>query len=299
MSTERKTPGTLGHAKGMAAAIYMYESERGNTYPRLDLSVDYRDPRHIRIRAYDQDHHVVDTLGANDVAEACLLVGLTVRYGETMHARKLRAAGEPEPVSRRRPPVALRFLDRLTLQLRQQKAAGAAEEVAKAADLQFHPTHWTDETERRRVLALAEFALRFWAIRGLKELGGEAELAAAATLEAYLVDRPPFGPDHALDAATTLEQTSEWLSDPNEVPGPNPLKKSGVARVLHEVTLALRHAGQAGSVEPVDAVSLPGDPLARSVEHAAVALAVAFREGVITELPPASNAVFAWLDRVG
>lgn len=57
-------------------------------------------------------------------------------------------------------------------------------------------------------------------------------------------------------------------------------------------------ARQAGKVT-VGAPSLPGDPLARSVEHAAVALAVAFRVGVITDLPPASDAVFAWLDRIG
>jgi hypothetical protein len=83
--------GTLGHVKGMAASVHLVRSLRGNVYPRLLLSVDYRDPKHIRLRAYDEDGSVTDTLGANDLAEACLLAGLTVRYGETMHARKLRA----------------------------------------------------------------------------------------------------------------------------------------------------------------------------------------------------------------
>jgi hypothetical protein len=34
----------------------------------------------------------VDTRGANDIAEAALLAGMTVRFGETMYARKLRRA---------------------------------------------------------------------------------------------------------------------------------------------------------------------------------------------------------------
>jgi hypothetical protein len=296
-ATESKSPGTLGHAKGMAGAIYMYESERGNVYPRLDLSIDYRDPKHIRIRAYDEDHHVVDTLGANDIAEACLLVGLTVRYGETMHARKMR--GDAPPTPRRRPPVAVRFLDALTLQLRRQKAAGAAESVHRAASLQFHPTNWRAEQEPRQVLALAEFALRHWAIRGLEQLDGEQEHDAASQMVDYLAIQPPFSADDAADAAVMLGQVAESLRDPEEVSGPNPLTKNGTARVLNEVMLALRHAGQVGKADLADASSLPGDPLARSVEHAALALAVAFRVGVITELPPASNAVFAWLDRTG
>ena len=92
MSADQPGPGNSGHLKGMASAVYLYESERGNVYPRLDLSIDYRDPERVRIRAYDEDHKVVDTLGANDVAEACLLAGMTIRYGETMYARKFKQA---------------------------------------------------------------------------------------------------------------------------------------------------------------------------------------------------------------
>lgn len=154
--------------------------KKGNVYPRLDLSIDYRDPKHVRIRAYDEDHKVVDTLGANDVAEACLLAGMTIRYGETMYARKLRASAKPPRAQRRRPPVALRFLDALTLQLRRQKAAGAAEAVHRAASLQFHPQNWRAEQEPPQVLAVAEFALRYWAIEGLRQLRGERDTMLVA-----------------------------------------------------------------------------------------------------------------------
>lgn len=74
----------------MASGVHLHTSERGNSYPRLLLSVDYRDPKHIRLRAYGEHGKVVDTLGANDIAEAVVLAGMTVRYGETMYARKLR-----------------------------------------------------------------------------------------------------------------------------------------------------------------------------------------------------------------
>jgi hypothetical protein len=292
-------PGTLGHVRGMAAAVYLYESERGNVYPRLDLSIDYRDPKHIRLRTYDQDHKVVDTLGANDLAEASLLAGLTIRASETQHAKRMRANG-PKPDTRRRPPVALRFLDAVTLQLKRQKQAGAAEDVHRAASLQFHPDHWSEETEARRVLALAEWALRSWAVRGLSELGGVNEVAAVSTLTSYLDPTPtPFRAVDAADAASTLEETAAWLADPDEQAGPKALTRNGVARVLHEVVPALRCVAEGGAVDPVGAIGLPGDPLARSVEHAGKALAVAFRVGLITQLPPAFTATLAWLDRIG
>lgn len=297
MSAESKPQGTMGHVKGMAAGTYLYESERGNSYPRLHLTVDYRSPKNLRIRSYDENGHVVDTIGANDLAELCLLAGMTVRYAETMHARKLR--GDGRATSKRRPPVALRFLDALTLQLRRQKAAGAAEVVKNAAGLQFHPTNWSEETERRRVLALAEHALRAWAIRGLKLRGGDYELDMANQLGNYLADQPPFSAEDAANVAPLLREVGEALRDPEEVSGPNPVTSNGVAAVLHEVTLALRHVGETRAASPAEAVGLPGDPLARSVEHAALALAAAFKAGVITELPTASAAAFAWLDRIG
>jgi hypothetical protein len=299
MSADQPGPGNSGHLKGMASAVYLYESERGNVYPRLDLSIDYRDPKHVRIRAYDEDHKVVDTLGANDVAEACLLAGMTIRYGETMYARKLRASATPPRAQRRRPPVALRFLDALTLQLRRQKAAGAAEAVHRAASLQFHPQNWRAEQEPPQVLAVAEFALRHWAIEGLRQLRGEREHDAALQLEGYLAPRPPFSAAAAADSAALLKPLAAWLKQPDEVPGPNPVTKNGVARVLAETAVALEHAGRTQGTDPSETASLPGDPLARSVEHSAQALAAAFRAGVVTQLPPASGAVFALLDRIG
>lgn len=90
MSTRDEPKGNLGHSKTMASAVHAYTSERGNTYPRLVLSIDYREPKHIRLRSYDEHGHVVDTLGCNDIAEALVWAGATIRYGETMYARKLR-----------------------------------------------------------------------------------------------------------------------------------------------------------------------------------------------------------------
>lgn len=108
MSDQDEPKGNAGHAKGMASAVYPYTSERGSTYPRLDLSIDYRDPKHIRLRAYDADGHVVDTLGCNDIAETLIWAGATIRYGETMYARKLRkelGAAAPTLVPSRYPPA--------------------------------------------------------------------------------------------------------------------------------------------------------------------------------------------------
>jgi hypothetical protein len=99
VSTQGTPKGTSGHAKGMADAVHLHTSERGNTFPRLLLAVDYRDAKHIRMRAYEPDgrvppelkgYKVADTLGCNDIAEAALWAGLTIRYGETMHARNMR-----------------------------------------------------------------------------------------------------------------------------------------------------------------------------------------------------------------
>lgn len=90
MSAQQEPKGNLGHSKAMASAVYAYTSQRGNTYPRLDLSVDFREPKHIRLRTYTEDDHVVDTLGCNDIAEALVWAAATIRYAETMYARKLR-----------------------------------------------------------------------------------------------------------------------------------------------------------------------------------------------------------------
>ena len=291
MSEQNESSGTLSHVKGMAAATYMFESQRGNTYPRLHLTVDYRGPKNLRIRAYDEDGRVADTIGANDLAEVCLLAGMTVRYAETMHARRLRGDGQPQR-RQRRPPVALRFLDALTLQLRRQGAAGAAEVVKTAASLQYHPANWTTEREQGLVLALAEHALSAWAIRGLELLGGEYEAMIASQLGGYRTSPSPFPPERAADAATLLSQVH---LDPDEAPGPNPVRRGPVTRVLTEVRESLGAAGQTVGFDPIAAASLPGDPLARSVEHAAMALAAAFQAGVVIQLPPASAEVFALL----
>jgi len=99
MPESDKPVGTMGHVKGMASAVYTQTSEQGNQYPRLVLTVDYRDPKNLRLRAYApkegqapdlSSFRLVDTLGANDLSEAVLLAGFTVRYAETMHARPLR-----------------------------------------------------------------------------------------------------------------------------------------------------------------------------------------------------------------
>jgi hypothetical protein len=74
----------------MASAVYAKTSERGNTYPILDLSISFREPKHIRIRTTDEHGRVVDTLGCNDIAEALVWAGATIRYAETMYARPMR-----------------------------------------------------------------------------------------------------------------------------------------------------------------------------------------------------------------
>jgi hypothetical protein len=83
--------GTMGHVKAMAAAVFLHTSQRGSVFPRLNITIDFRDPKHIRLRTYDARNRVVDTLGANDIAEAALLTGFVVRYAETMNARRLRS----------------------------------------------------------------------------------------------------------------------------------------------------------------------------------------------------------------
>ena len=99
MSESDQPVGTMGHVKGMASSVYTQTSSQGNEYPRLLLSIDYRGSKNIRLRAYApkggekpdlSSFKTVDTLGANDLAEAVLLAGMTARYAETMHARPLR-----------------------------------------------------------------------------------------------------------------------------------------------------------------------------------------------------------------
>jgi hypothetical protein len=90
VSTHEGPTGNLGHAKAMASAVYEKTSERGNKYPVLDLSISFREPKHIRIRSTDADGHVVDTLGCNDISEALIWASATIRFGETMYARPMR-----------------------------------------------------------------------------------------------------------------------------------------------------------------------------------------------------------------
>ena len=54
--------GNLGHSTGMASAVYAYESERGN----------------------------------DDIAETLVWASATIRYAETVYARKLRRMLEAE-----------------------------------------------------------------------------------------------------------------------------------------------------------------------------------------------------------
>jgi hypothetical protein len=288
VSTEES--GTTRHVKGMAAATYLYESERGNTYPRLELSIDYRSPKNIRIRAYDGEHHVADSIGANDVAEAILLAGQAIRSAETMHAKRLRQKGD-EGKPKRRLPVAVRFMNALTLALRRQGQAGAAEAVVQAASLQFHPANWKNEREHRQVLGLAELALEMWAVRGLDLLGGETEATLARQLAGYISAERPMSAATAADAGKMLSQ----IDLPNREPDGNPHMPRPVSQVLAEVSKLLEAVAETTEVPSDEAPALPGDPLARAVEHAALALAAAFKAGIVTALPPASGQVFAML----
>ena len=57
----------------------------------------------------------MDTLGCNDIAETLIWAGATIRYGETMYARKLRKeldAAPPSLVPSRYPPAHSEVLKR-------------------------------------------------------------------------------------------------------------------------------------------------------------------------------------------
>jgi hypothetical protein len=81
---------TIDHLKKMASATHVERSRQGNDVPVLRLEVRYFES-HTRIRAIAGDGRYTDSIGSNDLAEAVLLIGQVVRYGETMHARKLRS----------------------------------------------------------------------------------------------------------------------------------------------------------------------------------------------------------------
>jgi hypothetical protein len=82
---------TAAHLKAMAAATHLETSQQGNDVPVLRLEVRYFDS-HVRTRAIAEDGTCTDSIGANDLAEAVLLVGQVVRFGETMNARRLRGS---------------------------------------------------------------------------------------------------------------------------------------------------------------------------------------------------------------
>lgn len=80
---------TADHLKRMAAATHVEISKQSNPVPVLRLEVRYG-ASHVRTRAIDERGRYTDSIGANDLTEAVLLVGQVVRFGETMHARRLR-----------------------------------------------------------------------------------------------------------------------------------------------------------------------------------------------------------------
>lgn len=92
---------TADHLKAMAATTHVEISQQGNPVPVLRLEVRYGES-HVRTRAIDAHGHYSASIGANDLSEAVLQVGHVVRYGETMHARKLRKqTPPPKPMSTR------------------------------------------------------------------------------------------------------------------------------------------------------------------------------------------------------
>lgn len=83
------TLSTADHVKRMAASTHLETSREGNPVPVLRLEIRYLDS-HVRTRAMGPDGRYTDSIGSNDLAEAILLIGQVVRFGETMNARKLR-----------------------------------------------------------------------------------------------------------------------------------------------------------------------------------------------------------------
>lgn len=80
---------TTDHVKAIAAATHLETSQQGNETPVLRLEIRYFDS-HVRIRGVNEDGTVADSIGSNDLAEAVLLTGQIVRFGETLHGRRLR-----------------------------------------------------------------------------------------------------------------------------------------------------------------------------------------------------------------
>lgn len=85
---------TADHLKRMAAATHLEVSQQGNPVALLRLEIRYAES-HVRSRAIDADAHYTASIGANDLTEAVLQIGQVVRWGETLHARKLRKAKSP------------------------------------------------------------------------------------------------------------------------------------------------------------------------------------------------------------
>lgn len=91
---------TAEHLKTMAAATHLERSEQGNDVPVLRLEIRYFDS-HVRVRAIGEDGTYTDSIGANDLAEAVLLIGQVTRFGETMNARNLRRGSRADVKARR------------------------------------------------------------------------------------------------------------------------------------------------------------------------------------------------------
>ncbi len=89
MPAQDEPIGTLGHAKEMASAVYAYESS-GPTSTRSTISRSTCAVPNHSAAPYDESGKVKDTLGCNDIAEALVWASATIRYAETMYARKLR-----------------------------------------------------------------------------------------------------------------------------------------------------------------------------------------------------------------
>lgn len=142
---------TADHLKRMAAATHVEISQHGNPVPVLRLEVRYAET-HVRTRAIDADLHYTDSIGANDLAEAVLQVGQVVRWGETMHGRKLRKAkGQALPAAR---------LVRLT-----DEQIATIKESLKYSAQRVRDSHYAGETHQEAAARKRESEERFASVR--------------------------------------------------------------------------------------------------------------------------------------
>jgi cold shock CspA family protein len=225
------------------------------------------------ITATSEDH---STLAAGSIVE--FSVGENVR-GPTAEELSVVTGTSSLTLTRDMPSEA-RFVLALVEHLRGAGAAGAAGAVTKALGSDWFPERTTDAKDRQGLIALADYAIHSWARHGLRAIE-EEELAA---------DLDTWEPMKRTGDADLAEQlVASWRRTLRERKKPSPKRlpvtRDSVARLLTELQLALREIADLGDRASLDS-SAPSRAAALAASHLGVALAIAFRGGIVTSLPP-------------